>query len=766
MIEKVSEQPDPFEIARALTRSVKATQLYPVDHPRVENHLRDFYDQLERFHEHNDCFVMGVDNQKLLIQHSSAEDDEVLNHQLFPVLEEYQIGSLLFEKGVTEEELHHLLDFLSEDRDELDSRGSDDRIAHPTFDHIQINQLEVQYDVSRGFTSSDSDSSSSEDSTDQTDENREEGDLESVIEKSKDELLELLSEDQDPEEVHDLVERMMAGVEATDYSPEEKIESIVDVVNMLSREADQAGKSMTPESFQQFFVQMLIEMGMKGEETFSSMMDQMEEGLDLMEDPARDLLFDEGPDERSFQKLFQRVQPEDRGRVIAEEIRRGTPSPDKLTNVIETIAPGGDDLVEVTSSAVREMGHFVRDEDSPASDLSSLFNALLSNTPYKKPPIKVLIIDDDEKYYRYLTYLSEKQYFFDLYTDGQEAWEMINSVDELDYDLVILEIKIPGKNGLEILEHLNTMSDSPPVIICTRYPEFSDAYEITMYPEIRFIEKPIDPGRFQDAVQEFVVLQNTTEEEEEKGEDISEEDLKRARNIQRKLVTTKEPDLTGTDFAIHHAPADRIGGDYIDLIPLEQKRHLFIFANVSGTGVSASMVMVILRSLLHVLMGETEDPREMVIEANRIIAEEIERSMFVRLLLGTYSIQNQSLQLVNAGYNDALFWNQAAGTLSFIEMSGLALGLTGDRRFEDVLQTRNVTLNSGDGIIFCSDGIMQARNQDGEDFGTERLVRTLEQHARSSADELIERVHYELEAFCDLSEQERDRTMLALKSRL
>jgi len=770
MIGKESKQMDPFEIARALTRSIKATQLYPVDHPRVENHLQEFLEHLEGFHEQQDQFVMGVDNQKLLVQHAPAENDEILNKQLFPVLESMKVGSLMFEPGVTKEELTRLLEILSSDREGDDADG-EPLGDGSSFDHIRINKLEVQYDVSMedvpemAETMEETEEMSPE-SDDTFEEVEGENDFESAFEAMKKELLSLLTDEPDPEEIDELVEQMMSAVDASQYSVDKKLQVIVELMNMMFEEARAGDREICRETFQQFFVQMFLDMSSEGPDPFSKMMEQAEEGMNVMDADAKDFLFEgEDADNQSFSTLFQQVRPEDRGRVIADEIRAGTPSVHKLTETIETIAPGGNDLVEITSSAVQEMSHFVdADKQEPASELSSLFNALLAKTPYKKPPVKVLIIDDDDTYYRYLTHLSEKLYFFDLYTNGQKAWDETSASEELDYDLVILEIKIPGKNGLEILQHLNNQFDSPPVIICTRYPEFRDAYEIATYPEIRFIEKPVDEGEFQEAVQEFVML-GEGGGLETKDQEVSAEDLERAKGIQKKLFSTEGPDLAGCELSIRHQSSEVIGGDYLDIIPLDQQEYLMVFANVAGTGVSASMVMVILRSILHVLSGQTSDPRELMLKANRIIADGIDRPMFVRMILGKYSTQNQTLQVLNAGNNNPLFWNQAAGTVSFVDLSGLALGLTGSRRFEDVLETRNVSLNSGDAVLFCSDGVVQCRNEEGDTFGSELCFSTIEKYGHGNADELTEQIMREVESFAS-GPRELDRTVLALKSRL
>ncbi len=767
------KQVEPFEIARAFTRSIKATNLYPVDHPRVQDQMREVQERLERFFAKHDSFVMGLDNQKLLIQQSLVEDDEILNDQLHPVLEERQIGSLQFERGITKEELFEFLESLSSKQGEFTDRDEQGG-AQDHFDHIRINQMEVKYDVSVNVSQESTGSDVSQtvgadepeaDDTSSEAEGQEEG-LAGALEERREEVIEFLTEEPDSDEVDELVEQLLSGIAPSDYTNEKKLKSIILLLNTIVGELTPDVRAESREEIQQFFMKLLIEMGLRGNESFMQLIEEPEDGLRPMERSTRQLLFGEEGDSSSFRELFKCVQPDDRGRVIAEEFRAGPPSLDRVSRMIETIAPGGDDLVEVTTSAVREMSHFVSMEsESAASELTSLFNALLDNTPYQKPPVRILIADDCEENDRYLFHLAENRYFFDLYRDGGEAREEVTSSDERVYDLVILELKLPGTNGLEILEHLKTRTDPPPVLIYTRYPDFDDAYEIQTYPNCRVIERPMDGQQFLETIENLIGPRKDRGRSTEKKEETTGENLQKARDIQEKLVRTSEPDCPGTTFRIHHRPSGRVNGDYLDIFPVNGQNYLIAFGTVSGSGVSASMVMVILRSILHTLMDQTTNPRELMIRINRMFKEHIDRSMFVRLSLGLYNVQNHSMELVSAGNNDPFFWNETARTASTIGLSGIATGLIGDRRFRDVLQTRTILLNSGDTILFCSDGVIQTHNDNVERFGKERLFDMMKKFGRSGVDELVSGIVSELDE-CEQSESRTDQTVLAISSRL
>jgi serine phosphatase RsbU (regulator of sigma subunit) len=755
-----------------MVRTIKAMQFYPVDHPRVTENISECTDLVQAFlADHPKC-IIGVDNDRLLIQEAPVEDKQA-SEQLIEAFEERKIGSVVIKRGVSEQEFSSFLELLTTQPDNL---LSDDQIKEEYLEpllQIQIDELEVQYSTSQdqqapidSMKDSGEDESEEDDSDSDTgEEDGEEDSPFSSIESKTEALRNLLSSDPDPEIIYEWITELAAELDLENEPDPAKagIESIMQLISSAVEDAEEEGEKIPNEPAKQFLVQFMIKLGLGDNTSFDDIKSQLTSSVDELDSGARDLLMDQAqPDDDPADFLFENVQPRARGLVLAREIRKGTASMDQISHMMESVAPGGDDVVEVTASAVEEMSQFTNmsGKESSASELASLFNALLSNTPYQNPSHQILIADNDEKYDQYLIYLSNLNYFFDLHEDGYEAWRAINA--DQDIDLIILEIKIPGKTGLELIEDLTTLENPPPVIVCTKYPQFRDAYEIVTYPTIEFLEKPVQEEEFAAAVERLFPSSDTSKEDA--ASIYSDEEMLRARDIQEKLISQQLPEVDGYDVSRFHHTAPHIDGDYTDVIPINDDEYLFTMAEVSGNGVSASLVMVIIRSTLHVLLKQMSDPREMLIQLNRFITNDINRSMYATILLGRLNTSDNTMELASAGKSSPIFWNQKSGNVSRINLTGISAGLTGDRRFNEYLEPRNVALNQGDGIILHSKGVPEAENEQGNPFGEDRLQEAIQRYASTSAEKLISQLDQEIASFRGDAPVVSDASVLAMKS--
>ncbi len=747
-------------------------QFYPVDHPRVTENISECTDLVHAFLADQPKCIIGVDNDRLLIQEAPIEDNQA-SEQLIEAFEKRKIGSVVIKRGVTEQEFSSFLELLTTPPgDLLTDDEINDEYLQP-LNQIQIDELEVQYSTSHDqqapidSTMDSGEEESTEDDSD-SDTGEEDGDEDSpfsTIESKTEALKNLLSSDPDPEIIYEWITELSdeLNLESEPDPAKTGIEAIMQLISSAVEEAEEDGEEIPDKPAKQFLVQFMIKLGLGDGTSFDEIKSHLASSVNELEDGPRELLMDQAEtmeDPADF--LLENVQPRARGLVLAREIRKGTASMDQISHMMESVAPGGDDVVEVTASAVEEMSQFTNmsGKESSASELASLFNALLSNTPYQNPSHQILIADNDEKYDQYLIYLSNLNYFFDLHEDGYEAWRAINA-DE-DIDLIILEIKIPGKTGLELLEDLTTLEHPPPVIVCTKYPQFRDAYEIVTYPTIEFLEKPVQEEQFTSAVDKLFPSSQTTDEEA--ASIYSEEEMMRARDIQQKLMNQEIPQVNGCEVSRFQQAAPHIDGDYTDVIPINDDEYLFTMAEVSGTGVSASLVMIIIRSTLHVLLKQMSDPREMLIQLNRFITNDINRSMYATILLGRLNTADNTMELASAGKTSPVFWNQKSGNLSSIDLTGISAGLTGDRRFNEYLESRNVVLNQGDAVILHSKGVTETRNEQGEEFGSDRMHHVIQTSASTSAEKMVSQLDQDLTSFRGEAPVEKDASVLAIKS--
>ncbi len=746
-------------------------QFYPSDHPRVTENVSEFTDLVHAFLDDHPRFVVAVDGDHLLIDDSPIDDNEV-SVQLIEVLEKRKIGSVVFERGVSEKEISSFLELLTTSPDTLlDGEEIQDSYLDP-LQKIEVDELEVQYSTASGpsspiDTDNQADTNSEEETTSESDSSGDDDGEDSPfssIETKSEALKNLLTSNPNPEMIYDWVSELMSELDLTDQpdQAEASIDALLSLINKSVNEAEEAGEDLPEEPIRQFLVQFTMKLGLMNGMDFSKIKKHLNSSLEQL-DPSAAKLLTEGTDPgESADDLMEQTQPQARGLVLAREIHKGTTSMDQISRMMESIAPDGDDVVEVTAFAVEEISQFTNmsGKESSAGELASLFNGLLANSPYQNPSHQILVADNDEKYDQYLLYLSNLNYFFDLHEDGYEAWRSINA--DKDIDLIILEIKIPGKTGLELIEDLATLESPPPVIVCTKYPQFRDAYEIVTYPSVEFLEKPVEEERFIEAVQNL--FPESAQDDKEKAPLYSEEEMERAHGIQNKLMNQPLPDIEGYEISRYHQSAPRIEGDFLDVIPINETRFLFTLAEVSGTGVTASLVMVILRSTLYVLQNQITEPREMLVQLNRFITNELNRSMYANILLGRLDLSDQTVQLASAGNSSITFWNQKSKNLSRINMNGISAGLTGNRRFNEYLETRNVAMNPGDAIVLHSEGVNNIRNKKGKKFGESRVQNLIQRSASESADNVTSEFAEEITSFRGNDPVEEDCSVLTIKS--
>jgi sigma-B regulation protein RsbU (phosphoserine phosphatase) len=225
------------------------------------------------------------------------------------------------------------------------------------------------------------------------------------------------------------------------------------------------------------------------------------------------------------------------------------------------------------------------------------------------------------------------------------------------------------------------------------------------------------------------------------------------------------PGLSVTALCV---PAREVGGDYYDFVPLAPHRVGILIADVSGKGPSAALYMAELKGLVLSLSRIHISPRELLIAANRLIAEHLDARSFITMTYAVIDLQAGTMTYARAGHTPLIHvpdGSKDAGA-RILAPEGLVLGLKlGDdhRMFESLLREETLPLQAGDLYLFFTDGITEAMNEADDCFGEHRLGRFVEQHARLPPDELRERVLRELAAFVGGAPQHDDMTMILLR---
>jgi sigma-B regulation protein RsbU (phosphoserine phosphatase) len=247
-----------------------------------------------------------------------------------------------------------------------------------------------------------------------------------------------------------------------------------------------------------------------------------------------------------------------------------------------------------------------------------------------------------------------------------------------------------------------------------------------------------------------------------------EEELRIAHEIQMSLLPQGPLRMPGMAVTALCVPAREVGGDYYDFLPLDNHRVGVLIADVSGKGTSAALYMAELKGLVLSLSRIHTSPRDLLITANRIIAEHLDARSFITMTYAVVDMRARTMTYARAGHTPLIYLPGAEHSghrIRILTPDGMVLGLKLDNgeMFERLLEEQTIPLRAGDLYLFFTDGISEAMNAGDDCFGEQRLATLVEEHAHLAADELRERVLREIKSFVGDAPQHDDMTMILLK---
>jgi serine phosphatase RsbU (regulator of sigma subunit) len=260
-----------------------------------------------------------------------------------------------------------------------------------------------------------------------------------------------------------------------------------------------------------------------------------------------------------------------------------------------------------------------------------------------------------------------------------------------------------------------------------------------------------------------IAIENSRLIEESLERERLRQELMVAREMQQRLLPRKFPEHEAMEVTAISEPSLEVGGDYFDFVRLEKDRVGVVIGDVSGKGVSAAFYMAEVKGIFQSLSKITKSPRELLIRANQTLMENLERKAFISVLYAIYDPTASTVTLARAGHCPMIRISGAEHEL--IRPNGLGLGLTEGDLFETSTEERTLRLRHGDVCIFYTDGITEARNTEGEEFGYERLVNLAREIHAFSAREIQDRILSEIRAYCGKAGFEDDLTLVVVKWR-
>jgi serine phosphatase RsbU (regulator of sigma subunit) len=241
-------------------------------------------------------------------------------------------------------------------------------------------------------------------------------------------------------------------------------------------------------------------------------------------------------------------------------------------------------------------------------------------------------------------------------------------------------------------------------------------------------------------------------------------DLEIAREIQTWLVPSQAPEVAGADIAFATRPQNSVAGDYYDAFypdPENKERLVIVIADVAGKSVPAALLMATLQASLRTIAGEGVPVAELVARLNRYAsAYSLDGRRFTTAVLCEYDTLSRQLTYVNAGHNAPIV-RRANGAFETLEVGGLPLGIKLGAEY----QTARLELRPGDALIFFTDGVVEAFNESGEEFGNSRWQGAIRSLPDWNAQETLQFLMKRVDEFVGATRQADDITCLVFRSK-
>jgi sigma-B regulation protein RsbU (phosphoserine phosphatase) len=224
---------------------------------------------------------------------------------------------------------------------------------------------------------------------------------------------------------------------------------------------------------------------------------------------------------------------------------------------------------------------------------------------------------------------------------------------------------------------------------------------------------------------------------------MQEQELERAREIQSSLLPKEIPQLAGFEVAGAWQPALTVSGDYYDVLRLDGHRLGTCIADVAGKGVSAALLMANVQAAVRAFADSSGSPAEMCSKVNALLHENVATGKFVTFLYGVLDAEKRTFRYCNAGHLPPIVFSE--GEARTVDGGGAVLGVFPSWSYEDAV----IELKAGDRLLLFTDGITEAADASGQEFGETGIADFVKANSALAAKELNSRLLKRVTEFCD-----------------
>jgi sigma-B regulation protein RsbU (phosphoserine phosphatase) len=309
------------------------------------------------------------------------------------------------------------------------------------------------------------------------------------------------------------------------------------------------------------------------------------------------------------------------------------------------------------------------------------------------------------------------------------------------FDVVLMDLNYArdttsGREGMDLLDRLAHLENLPPIVAMTAWATLDLTIEGMRRGVGDFVLKPWDNRELLEILDQQIARG--------KRQRLERQDRAALHDVQQGLLPKTMPSIPGCELSGVCLAASTVGGDYFDAVKLADQRVALCVGDVSGKGLPASLLMANLQAAVHAYTDIGIEPKTLCQKVNQIICGNIAVDRFITFFYATLDVASQRLRYTNAGHNAPVIVHRD-GSYERLETGGLVLGVDLRAGYEQ----GDLDLACGDRLVLFTDGVTEAVNAKGDEYGEQRLLHLLIESRHLGATALQESVVDSVKRFSD-----------------
>jgi phosphoserine phosphatase RsbU/P len=378
-----------------------------------------------------------------------------------------------------------------------------------------------------------------------------------------------------------------------------------------------------------------------------------------------------------------------------------------------------------------------------------------------EPQKLILVVDDTPLNLGVISGALKDSYKTKVATNGEKALAIAGAEEKPD--LILLDVMMPEMDGYEVCRRLKAdpATSEIPVIFLTGQIGEEDEMKGFEVGAVDYVHKPFSPAVVKARVRSHILLREARAQLASRLLAINAE-LDMARQIQLSILPHTLPAIEALDIAARFLPMTSVAGDFYDFIVIDDKHLGILIADVSGHGLPSALIASMLQVSLTAQVVHASEPAKVLLGLNGALCGKFTHN-FVTAAYVYVDLEKQSMRYGGAGHPPLLLCRASSGKASEVLENGLVLGMFPEATYEAL----ELAFEPGDHIVLCTDGILEAANPEGEQFGTDRLMRFMESNKTLLADQFADAFLDEMVRWSgrpsEDQEQQDDITLLVIK---